>query len=78
MTKTNYALLLSQIAQETDPVAKQALIDQCYVFTEELTSEEIELFEYTKFGYIEANPGIKGNAYSAYVGVYFGPDGETT
>ena len=32
MSKPNYASLLTQIAAEDDATAKQALIDQCYVF----------------------------------------------
>lgn len=57
MANPNYAVLLAQIAAETDPVLKQQLIDQCYVFLGELTLEEIELFEYCAFDYIENNPG---------------------
>ena len=44
MANPNYASLLAQIAAETDSTAKQALIDQCYVFTEDLTAAEKELF----------------------------------
>ena len=32
MSKPNYASLLAQIAAEDDATAKQALIDQCYIF----------------------------------------------
>lgn len=78
MSKPDYAVLLAQIAQETDPVLKQILIDQCYVFTELLTLEEIELFDYAKFGYVEDNPGVRGNSYSSYVGTYYSPEGEPT
>jgi hypothetical protein len=58
MANPDYAALLAQIAAETDPVLRQALIDQAYSFQEELTNEEIELFEYTQFGYIDPNPGV--------------------
>ncbi len=56
MANPDYATLLPQIAAETDPTAKQALIDQCYVFTDPLTVEERELFEYSAFDYIADNP----------------------
>jgi hypothetical protein len=78
MTKPNYALLLSQIAQETNPVVKQQLIEQCYVFTEELTEEEIELFAYVQDGYIENNPGLVGNNLKSYVGIYYDEDNSKT
>lgn len=62
MANPNYALLLAQIAAETDPVAKAALIAQCYVFEETPTLEEQELFEYCAFDYVENNPGyIEGS-----------------
>lgn len=57
MANPNYALLLAQIAAETDPVVKAALIAQCYVFEDTPTLEEQELFEYCAFDYIENNPG---------------------
>lgn len=84
MAKPNYATLLNQIANESDPVVKQELISQCYVFVEELTTEEKDLFNYVQAGYIEKNPD--GNSYiidvnhypfvenkksPSYVGVYF-------
>jgi hypothetical protein len=75
-TNPNYALLLQQIAQETDPVIKQQLIDQCYVFNEPLTSEEAALFDYCEPGYIDKNPGIVGNSFASYVGVYINQQGE--
>ena len=51
MPNPNYAALLAQIAAETDPVLKQALIDQAYVFTEGdgLSDNEIQLFEFVDF-----------------------------
>ena len=71
MANPNYASLLAQIATETNPTAKQALIDQCYIFTEPLTDSEKELFNYMNSGYIENNPGIVGNSFASYVGIYF-------
>jgi hypothetical protein len=76
MANPNYASLLAQIATETNPTAKQALIDQCYIFTEPLTDSEIELFNYMNSGYIEDNPGIVGNSFASYVGIYFSDTGE--
>jgi hypothetical protein len=65
MANPDYALLLAQIAAETDPVAKAALIAQCYVFEDTPTLEEQELFEYCAFDYIENNPGyVEGSATS--------------
>jgi len=69
MANPNYASLLAQIATETNPTAKQALIDQCYIFTEPLTDSEKELFNYMNSGYIENNPGIVGNSFASYVGI---------
>lgn len=57
MANPDYATLLALIAAETDPTIKAQLEAQCYVFTEELTPEEIELFEYGAFDYVENNPG---------------------
>ena len=64
----DYALLLAQIAAETDPVIKAQLEAQCYVFQAELTDPEIELFEYCAFDYIENNPGYVNNVQD--VGLY--------
>ncbi len=71
MANPNYASLLAQIAAETDPTAKQALIDQCYVFTEDLTTTEKELFNYVTSDYMTDNPGTT----TSYVGIYYGEDG---
>jgi hypothetical protein len=57
MTNPDYAALLAAIAAETDPVLKQALIDQAYVFTSTPTDGEIELFEFFNYDYVEPNPG---------------------
>lgn len=78
MTKPDYALLLAQIAATSNTALRVELIAQCYVFTEELTEAEIELFNYVQSNYIEANPGIQGNAYASYVGTYYDTNGEPT
>ena len=64
----DYALLLAQIAAETDPVIKAQLEAQCYVFQAELSDVEIELFEYCAFDYMEDNPGYVNNVQD--VGLY--------
>ena len=78
MAKPDYATLLGQIAVETDPTVKQQLIDQCYVFTEALTDEEKDLFNYVSNDYFADNPSttefflddgvFKANS---FIGVYF-------
>lgn len=78
MTNPDYATLLQQIAAESNTTIRDNLIEQAYVFEEELTNEEIELFNYIESDYIESNPGIKGNIYASYVGVYFSSTGEST
>lgn len=70
MANPDYSTLLAQIAAETDPVIKQQLIDQCYIFEDPLTNEEKELFEYCAFDYIENNPGYVEAADSSPTGVY--------
>jgi hypothetical protein len=47
-----------------------------YTFTTVPTKTETERFEYVAFDYIEKNPGIVGNAYKSYIGVYFSDTGE--
>jgi len=47
-----------------------------YTFTTVPTKTETERFEYVSFDYIEKNPGIVGNAYKSYIGVYFSDTGE--
>jgi hypothetical protein len=74
----NYALLLQQIAQATDPIIKQQLIDQCFIFNVPLTQEEKDLFDYCTPGYITANPGLVGNSFKSYVGDYVSDNGEYT
>ena len=67
MAKPDYETLLGQIAAETDPTAKQALIDQCYVFLEPLTEYEEDLFSFTFRDYIADNPTDDGES---FVGKY--------
>jgi len=79
MTNPNYATLLPQIAAESNPTTKQNLINQCYVFTTALTDEEKQLFEYVQQDYVQNNPGnADDSSFSAYAGVYYNSDGETT
>ena len=47
-----------------------------YSFTTVPTKAETERFEYVAFDYIEKNPGIVGNAYKSYIGIYFSDTGE--
>jgi len=80
MSNPDYASLLTLIAAETDPIVKAQLEAQCYVFTEELTPEEIELFEYGAFDYVENNPGYveAAGGFISYVGIYYDDNGERT
>tara|TARA_B100000579_G_scaffold347289_1_gene300325 strand:- start:14350 stop:14535 length:186 start_codon:yes stop_codon:yes gene_type:complete len=55
MAKPDYATLLPQIAAETDSDAKQLLINQTYIFTEELTQAEKNLFGYVDSDYLPIN-----------------------
>lgn len=45
-------------------------------FTSQPTKAETERFEYVAFDYIEKNPGIVGNSYKSFIGVYFSNTGE--
>ena len=56
MANPNYASLLAQIAAESDATAKQALINQCYVFETTPSESEQNLFNYVENGYVETNP----------------------
>lgn len=46
-----------------------------YTFDSVPTPEEVEIFEYASYDYIEKNPGYDGNNYISYVGVYFNANG---
>jgi hypothetical protein len=78
MANPDYETLLQAAAAETDPVLKQQLLDQAFVFNEILTPEDIQLFSYVQDGYIDNNPGIVGNSFSSYVGIYINNEGEDT
>lgn len=74
--------------------ANTALIEtleaQSYVFPiddprteadETISDAEIELFEYTDFGYFEDNPGYtldEANDFISYVGTYFNQNGDAS
>jgi hypothetical protein len=47
-------------------------------FTSQPTKEETERFEYVSFDYIEKNPGIVGNAFKSYIGIYYNDNGDNT
>jgi hypothetical protein len=47
-----------------------------FTFTTQPTKDETERFEYVAFDYLEKNPGIVGNAYKSFIGVYFSDTGE--
>ncbi len=91
MAKPDYISIAAELAEEIDPIIRQQLEDQFYDFSppdplpegEEiadyiLTEEEIELFEYCDFDYVDDNPGYPNDIYSSYVGVYFNDLGEST
>jgi hypothetical protein len=76
--KPNYVALFVEIASTTDATLRAELIASAYTFVSPLTEDEKTLFDYCISGYIEKNPGIVGNAYSSYVGVYINDNGEVT
>lgn len=86
MANPDYATLLPQIAAETDATKKQALIDECYQFNQELTLEEKSLFSYFTpdndnefIDYVTDNPGLtNGNEYISFVGDYYNQYGQST
>ena len=86
MANPDYATLLPQIAAETDATRKQALIDECYQFKQELTLEEKSLFSYFTpdndnelIDYVTDNPGLtNGNEYISFVGDYYNQYGQST
>jgi hypothetical protein len=77
MAKPDYETLLSQIAAASG-AAKTALELQCYVFEEELTDTEKNLFNYVSDEYFLLNPGTESETFKSYVGVYYSDTGETT
>ncbi len=86
MANPDYATLLPQIATETDATKRQALIDECYQFNQELTLEEKSLFSYFTpdndnelIDYVTDNPGLtNGNEYISFVGDYYNQYGQST
>ena len=77
MANPDYATLLSQIAAASGST-KTALESQCYVFDEELTDTEKNLFNYVFDEYLTPNPGTESGTFKSYVGVYYSDTGETT
>lgn len=71
MSKPNYF----EIAEEQKG---NGPISALYVFTEELTEAEKELFDYVKRDYFIDNPGTVSGEFSSVVGTYYTEDGETT
>ena len=49
-----------------------------FTFTTVPTKAETERFEYVAFDYIADNPGIVGNSFKSFTGVYFSDTGERT
>lgn len=76
MPNPDYATLLAQIAAESNTVIIAQLVAQCYQFIETPTDAEIELFEYSKYDYVEANPDYVGGDYKSFIGVYFSANGD--
>ena len=69
---------LELLAKETDQTVIDALSAEIYQFLVTLTPEERDVFNYVSDGYIDSNPGIVGNAFSSYVGIYINQQGEYT
>lgn len=77
MANPDYATLLPLIAAETDPVARQALIDQAYQFNEPLTPEEEDLFSYVPDGYV-SDVDEDYDFFTSYVGNDYNAEGVST
>ena len=77
MANPDYATLLPLIAAETDPVARQALIDQAYQFNETLTDDEIEVFGYVNYDYVR-DVDNDYSVFTEYVGAYYNAEGENS
>lgn len=69
-------LLLVQQTYLQDNMAE--LDTSGYTFTTQPTKLETERFEYTAFGYFDDNPGIVGNTYKSYIGIYYDDEGDKT
>ena len=59
----DYFAIAEQLKTQTDPVIRQQLRDQLYVFNAPLTRQEKDLFNYIQDGYIEDNPADDGDSY---------------
>jgi hypothetical protein len=57
MTNPDYIAIAELLKTETDVTVRQTLLDQLFVFNEELTEAEKNLFNYIEDTYIENNPG---------------------
>lgn len=69
---------LITIANEEDAEVKALLVAEIYQFLFDLTPEERAVFGYFEPDYVENDPGIVGNTFSSYVGVYINQEGEYT
>lgn len=69
---------LRVLAGETDNLVIEALSSEIYQFLVTLTQEERDVFNYITDGYIANNPGIVGNSFASYVGIYINQEGENT
>ena len=49
-----------------------------FTFTSPPTKAETEQFEYVAFDYFDNNPGISGNEYVSFIGIYFNDLGQKT
>lgn len=79
MANPDYKTLLQQIGKETDLVKKQELIEKTYIFEEQLTEEEKELFDFVEKDYIKNNPGYTNSKeYVTYTGKYWTKFGDET
>jgi hypothetical protein len=67
---------LTTIKQEEDAEVKALLLAEIYQFLFDLTPEERAVFGYFEPDYVENDPGIVGNAFASYVGVYINQEGE--
>lgn len=77
-TNPPYERGLEVIALQNDDTVRNALEDQIYRFIVVDDANTYQVFDYFEVGYVEANPGIKGNAFNSYVGVYYSDDGQDT
>jgi hypothetical protein len=49
-----------------------------FTFLTVATKAETERFEYVAFDYIDKNPGIVGNSFQSYIGIYYNDNGDNT